>query len=136
MTLPKLLLVDDEKDLVWVIRYYLEHHGYEVLTAHDGVEGLQMAMEHRPDLILLDINIPRLNGLQVRRELRQSPEFASTPVLFLSVRIDVGYPAPGVVDGGDECLTKPFSLGELEARIKCMHLRCHPQRSSEYCSAE
>lgn len=84
--MARILLVDDEQDLVWAVRHSLSDEGYEVLTAYDGVEALAVARRHRPDLVILDISMPRLDGLQVCHRLRRDPTLAAVPILFLTVR--------------------------------------------------
>ena len=131
MTLPKLLLVDDEPDLVWVIQFYLQSKGHEVLTAEDGLTAVQVAVKHRPDLILLDIDIPHLSGLQVRQDLRSRPAFESVPILFLSVWTDSGFGPAQCVSGCDDFLTKPFRLDQPEARIRALYSGSQAHESLE-----
>ncbi len=115
-----ILLVDDEPDLVWAMRHSLHDEGYDVLTAYDGVEALLLAHAHRPDLIILDIIMPRLDGLAVCHRLRRDPLLASVPILFLSARSSVEERIAGLDEGGDDYLTKPFDLRELKSRIRAM----------------
>jgi len=118
MAIARILLVDDEQDLVWALRYSLSDEGYEVLTAGDGLEGIALAQRCRPDLIILDIVMPRLDGIQVCRKLRRDPELAAVPILFLTVRSTAVDRVRGLDEGADDYLTKPFDLGELKARIR------------------
>jgi DNA-binding response OmpR family regulator len=112
-----ILLVDDEHDLVWALSYSLRDEGYEVLTANDGAEAIAIARRHQPDLIILDIMMPGLNGLQVCHNLRRDAHTAATPILFLTGRSDVEDRVAGLNEGGDDYLVKPFDLRELKARI-------------------
>jgi len=112
--------VDDEQDLVWALRRSLSDEGYEVLTACDGLEALTIARCHRPDLVILDIVMPRLDGLQVCHRLRRDPTLAAVPILFLTVRSAIEDRIKGLDDGGDDYLIKPFDLGELKARVRTL----------------
>jgi DNA-binding response OmpR family regulator len=116
----RILVVDDEKDLVWAVRHSLSDEGHEVLTAYDGMEALDVARQHRPDLIVLDILMPRLDGLQVCRRLRRDPALAAVPILFLTERSAIEDRIKGLDGGGDDYLTKPFDLGELKARVRAL----------------
>jgi len=120
MPKTRILVVDDEKDLVWAVRQSLSDEDYEVLTAYDGVEALDVARHHRPDLIVLDIIMPRLDGLQVCRRLRRDPTLAAVPILFLTERSTIEARVEGLDEGGDDYLTKPFDLGELKARVRAL----------------
>ncbi len=118
--MTQILLVDDEQDLVWAIRHSLRDEGYEVLTAYDGAEALSVAQRQRPDLVVLDIVMPRLDGLQVCHRLRRDPALAAVPILFLTVRSDVEDRIKGLNQGGDDYVAKPFDMGELKARIRAL----------------
>jgi DNA-binding response OmpR family regulator len=118
--MARILVVDDEQDLVWAIRHSLNDEGYEVLTAYDGAEALAIARRHLPDLIILDIVMPRLDGLQVCRELRRDPALAAVPILFLTVRSAVEDRVAGLDEGADDYLVKPFDLRELKARVRAL----------------
>jgi DNA-binding response OmpR family regulator len=118
--MARILLVDDEQDLVWAVRHSLSDEGYEVLTAYDGVEALAVARRHRPDLVILDIVMPRLDGLQVCHRVRRDPTLAAVPILFLTVRSAIEDRLKGLDEGGDDYLVKPFDLRELKARVKAL----------------
>jgi DNA-binding response OmpR family regulator len=118
--MAQILLVDDEQDLVWALRHSLSDEGHEVLTAYDGVEALQVAQRHRPDLLILDIVMPRLDGLQVCRRLRRDPTLAAVPILFLTVCSAIKDRIKGLDEGGDDYLVKPFDLEELKARVRAL----------------
>ena len=120
MPMARILLVDDEQDLVWAMQYSLNDEGYEVLTAYDGVEALAVARRHRPDLVILDIVMPRLDGLQVCHHLRRDPALAAVPILFLTVRSSIEDRIAGLDEGGDDYLAKPFDLRELKARVRAL----------------
>lgn len=118
--MPRILLVDDEQDLLWAVRRSLQDEGYEVLTAYDGAEALSVAQRQAPDLVVLDIVMPRLDGLQVCHRLRRDPALAAVPILFLTVRSDVEDRIKGLNQGADDYIPKPFDMGELKARIKAL----------------
>lgn len=117
-TPARILVADDEADIVSMLRGFLEGRGYFVLSATNGEETLKQ-VERQPDLILLDINMPGINGYEVCRRIRNH---VSAPVLFLTARITDADKVEGFSAGGDDYIVKPFSLAELEARIKA-HLR-------------
>jgi DNA-binding response OmpR family regulator len=125
-----ILVVDDEQDLVWALQHALCAEGYEVLTACDGVQALAVARRHRPDLVVLDIAMPGLNGLHVCQELRQDPAAAAIPILFLTVRSDIEQRVKGLDAGSDDYLVKPFDVRELKARIRAL-LRRNRSSSSQ-----
>ena len=122
----KILVVDDEADIVKLLRSFLEKRGYEVLAAYSGEEALRQA-EKGPDLILLDINLPDLDGLRVCERLR---DYLNCPIVFLTARIEDKDKVAGFGAGGDDYILKPFSLAELEARIAA-HLRREERRGSQ-----
>ncbi|MFQ5813798.1 MAG: response regulator transcription factor [Anaerolineae bacterium] len=124
--MTRVLLVDDERDLIWAVQHSLSDEGYEVLTAYDGTEALTVARRHRPDLIILDIVMPRLDGLQVCHRLRRDPKLATVPILFLTVRSAIEDRIKGLDRGGDDYLVKPFDMGELRARIRALLRRRRP----------
>jgi DNA-binding response OmpR family regulator len=118
--MSRILLVDDEPDLVWAVRHSLRDEGHEVLAAYDGMEALSVAHRDRPDLVILDIVMPRLDGLQVCHRLRRNPTLGTVPILFLTERNAVEDRITGLDNGGDDYLVKPFDLKELKARIRAL----------------
>ena len=114
-----LLVVEDERPLAETLRFNLEMEGYRVRTAEDGVEGLSMARALQPDLVLLDLMLPRLDGLDVLRGIR---EHSQAPILLLTARTSEADRVRGLDLGADDYITKPFSLAELKARVR-VHLR-------------
>jgi DNA-binding response OmpR family regulator len=111
------LVVDDEQDILDLVRFRLEHDGYRVITASDGQSGLALAQEERPDLCILDVMMPKLTGLEVLAHLRADPTTADTPVILLTSRgqdadIDRGFEL-----GAQDYVTKPFSPKELRRRV-------------------
>jgi DNA-binding response OmpR family regulator len=130
MTKACILLVDDEPDLVWAVQRSLNNGGFEVLTAGDGFEALDVARRHSPALVILDIVMPYLDGLEVCRRMRLDPILAMIPILFLTVRSAVSDRVLGLEEGGDDYLVKPFDLQELKARIHALLRRVNLIRPS------
>jgi DNA-binding response OmpR family regulator len=122
----RILVVDDEQDLVWALRRMLIEEGYEVFTAYDGIQALTVARAHRPDLVVLDVIMHGMDGFAVCRRLRHDPMLSSVPVLFLSVRSDVEDRIKGLDEGSDDYLVKPFDARELKARIRALLRRSQP----------
>ncbi|NLM48783.1 MAG: response regulator transcription factor [Epulopiscium sp.] len=111
----KILVVDDEKSIADIIAYNLEKEGYEVLIAYDGEEALDLVFSEDPDLILLDIMMPKIDGFQVCRKIREKKE---TPIVMLTARSEEVDKVLGLELGADDYVTKPFSVRELMARVK------------------
>lgn len=126
----QILVADDEQDLVWAIQQSLSDEGYEVLTAYNGAEALAIAHRHNLDLIILDISMPHLDGLEVCRLLRQDSIMAAVPILFLSARNTIEDRIKGLDEGSDDYLTKPFDLGELKARTRALLRRGRSSRGT------
>ncbi|NIM58802.1 MAG: response regulator [Candidatus Aminicenantes bacterium] len=116
----KILIIEDEEDLVKGLKLNLADEGYEVGWASDGVEGLRKALEEQPHLIILDIMLPKMNGLDICRELRKKN--ISIPIIMLTAKGEEIDKVLGLEIGADDYMTKPFSIRELLARIKA-HLR-------------
>lgn len=119
----RILVVDDEPAIVELIQYNLEKAGYEVLTEADGSSACRRAATEKPDLIVLDIMLPSMDGLEVCRNLSADPHTAQIPILFLTARRDEIDRIVGLELGGDDYVTKPFSPRELVARIKAIMRR-------------
>jgi len=126
--LPRILIIEDESDLALGLRNNLEIEGCEVITARDGEEGARLACQERPDLILLDIMLPRLSGLDVCRQLRGKG--MNTPIIMLTARGQEIDKVIGLEIGADDYVTKPFSIRELLARIH-VQLRRQSRRETE-----
>lgn len=112
----RVLLVDDERALTNLVKMALHHEGWTVETAHDGHEAIAKFASVQPDLVVLDIMLPGLDGLQILERLRAAESY--TPVLFLTARDTVRDRVVGLTSGGDDYMTKPFSLEELVARLR------------------
>src|SRR5690606_5041402 len=128
---PRILLIEDDLSLTELIRYNLEQEGFEVATAGDGEEGLIMATETPPDLILLDWMLPNLPGIEICRRLRRNPETANVPVIMLTARSEEADRIRGLDTGADDYVTKPFSPRELIARIHAILRRIRPALSGQ-----
>ena len=113
----KILVVDDEALLVKGLRFNLQHDGYEVITGCDGVEAVELAQSQNPDLIVLDIMMPRLDGLEACSKIR---EFSNVPIILLTAKADDMDKLLGFDRGADDYLTKPFNVLELKARIRAL----------------
>jgi two-component system KDP operon response regulator KdpE len=112
---PKVLVADDEPKILMFIRANLEARGYEVHLAQDGVEGVEVAGMMAPDVIVLDVNMPRMDGIEACRRIRQ---WSSVPIIMLSVRGDEKDKVRALDEGADDYVTKPFGIEELLARIR------------------
>src|SRR6266550_4062978 len=119
-TPSRILIVDDNPTNVKVLQTRLAAEGYEVLTAADGEEGLAAARQHTPDLILLDVMMPKLDGFEVCRRLRADAAFPFTPIIMVTVMADSKDVIAGLEAGGDEYLTKPVDHAALAARVRSM----------------
>lgn len=111
----KILVVDDEKNIVDILKFNLKKEGFVTLEAYDGEQGYEMALDQKPDLILLDVMLPKMDGFTVCRKLRQS---ISTPILMLTAKEEEVDKVLGLELGADDYITKPFSPRELMARVK------------------
>ena len=111
----RILVVDDEKNIVDIIKYNLKKEGYEVMTAGDGEEALRLNEEFKPDIILLDIMMPKLDGYAVCRKVREKYD---TPIIMLTARAEEVDKVLGLELGADDYVTKPFGTRELMARVK------------------
>jgi len=129
MELHKILVVDDEQNILELIRYNLEKEGYRVLLAQDGSSAVELARLEKPDLILLDVMLPKLDGLAACRVLRQNEDTKNIPIIMISARGEELDKVLGLEMGADDYVTKPFSTRELLARIKA-RLRRQQEESS------
>ena len=124
-----LILVIDDDDLVSrTLQRALKMYDYQVMTANSGIEGLQLARRHRPDLFILDIMMPGVDGYQVCRQIRGDPLLLDVPVLFLTAKAKDEDKIEGFRAGGDDYLVKPFNMQELELRVKAVLRRVGPEK--------
>ncbi len=116
----RILIVEDERDIVNVVKGYLEQAGYQTLSAYDGKTGLFMARQEKPDLVVLDLMLPEMDGLDVCRAIRRDrdPVVADTPIIMLTARVEETDKLIGLELGADDYVTKPFSPRELVARVR------------------
>jgi two-component system phosphate regulon response regulator PhoB len=126
MSKGTVLVIDDEKDLIELVRYNLEREGFGVLGARDGKSGLEIAGDRLPDLIVLDVMMPGMDGLEVARRLRAQERTSRMPIILLTARAGEADRIVGLELGADDYVTKPFSPRELVARVKAVLRRAAP----------
>src|SRR5450759_566189 len=119
----RILVVEDEKDIVRLLKYNLEKEGYIALSAYDGEAGLELAKKEKPDLIILDLMLPKKDGMDVCREIRKD---SRVPIIMLTAKKEELDRIIGLELGADDYVTKPFSVRELMARVKTILRRTHP----------
>jgi two-component system alkaline phosphatase synthesis response regulator PhoP len=129
MAKGRILVIDDEKDLIELVRYNLEQEGFQVKGALDGESGLRDAIRDMPDLILVDLMLPGIDGLEVCRSLRTNNHTASIPIIMLTAKSTESDRIVGLELGADDYVTKPFSPRELAARVKAVLRRTSTPRS-------
>jgi len=118
MNKKRILLVDDELDLVETVRFSLELEGYDVLVTHNGEDALNQARKENPDLILLDLMLPKLDGYKVCRLLKFDERYKHIPILMLTAKTQEKDKLLGKETGADEYITKPFEMDELMRKVK------------------
>lgn len=130
-----ILLIEDEKSITELVKYNLEKEGFRVLTTSKGTTGLDVAKKERPGLILLDLMLPELNGLDVCKLLRQDTKTRPIPIIMLTAKGTEADKVVGLELGADDYMTKPFSPRELVARIKAVLRRVHEPPKKEFLKA-
>jgi DNA-binding response OmpR family regulator len=120
--MTRVLIVDDEPAIVRLVRDYLERAGFEVLTASNGEVALEVFARGRPDLVILDLTLPRLDGLDVARAMRRAGD---VPIIMLTARAEEADRVAGLELGADDYVTKPFSAREIVARVRAVLRRAH-----------
>ena len=123
--MSKILIVDDEHDIVELLSYNLEKEGFSTVKTYDGEAALKMVKMQKPDLIILDLMLPKMNGLDVCRAIRRNPETANLPIIMLTAKGDEIDKIIGLEIGADDYMTKPFSVKELIARVRSILRRLH-----------
>jgi phosphate regulon transcriptional regulator PhoB len=118
--LAKILVIDDEKDIVSLLRYHLEKSGFQCLEGMDGATALRLVREHHPDLLILDLMLPGMDGLEICRQLRQDSATARLPILMLTAKAEEVDRVVGLEVGADDYVVKPFSPRELVARVRAI----------------
>ena len=120
MVNEKILVVDDEEHIAELIRYNLTSNGYKVITANNGIDAVKIAIEEKPNLILLDLMIPGKDGYDVCKDVRSNSEIRNTPIIMLTAKSEELDKILGLELGADDYITKPFSVRELLARVKAV----------------
>lgn len=131
LPISKILLVDDDPDIIELLEYNLEKEGYETASANDGVHAVEMAKTFKPDLILLDVMMPRQDGIETARQLRQLPDFKDTYILFLTARSEEYTEVAAFDVGADDYIVKPIKPRALTSRIKAVLRRDIQQIESD-----
>jgi len=124
--MQRVLIVEDEPQIAQIVRDYLQHAGFAVLVAADGADALRHAVERRPDLVVLDLGLPGMDGLDVARQLRRETEM---PIIMLTARVEESDRLRGLDVGADDYITKPFSPREVVARVRAVLRRVEPHRT-------
>ncbi len=116
--MKKILIVDDEPDIIEILQFVLEAQGYECITATDGEEGLNLAREANPDLIILDVMMPKINGFKISRLLKYDNKYKDIPILMITARSQEEDKQIGEETGADEYITKPFNVDFVVEKVK------------------
>src|SRR6202007_2149795 len=124
--MKRILIIEDDRDIVELVRYNLANEGFQVSGANDGATGLSTLKKSPPDLLLLDLMLPKLSGLDICREVRKDESLNRLPILMLTARGDEADRVVGLEMGADDYVTKPFSPRELIARVKALLRRAEP----------
>jgi DNA-binding response OmpR family regulator len=119
----KILIVEDEKDILELVKLYLEKEGYRTCTAVTGLDGLKLVRSERPDLVVLDLMLAEMDGLEVCKRIRADPQTAMIPIIMLTAKAEESDRVIGLELGADDYVTKPFSPKELAARVKALFRR-------------
>lgn len=115
---PLVLVVEDHDDTLFLLTYLLGMHGCRVRVAKDGDEAVRMAEAERPDLVLMDISLPRLDGLSAARRMREFERLKATPIVFLSGHAEASFRAQALAEGGNDYLVKPFTVRQIERIVR------------------
>lgn len=118
--MPKILIIEDEAELVKVLRSYLEKAGFQVITSLRGDSGLELWKREKPDLVILDLNLPGMDGVDIAREIRKK---SNTPIMMLTARVEEADQLVGLEIGADDYITKPFSPRLVVARVRALFRR-------------
>ena len=124
--MKRVLIIEDDKDIIELVRYNLANEGFEVGSANDGSSGLAQLRKSPPDLLLLDLMLPKMPGLEICKEVRRDPALSRLPILMLTARGEEADRVVGLEMGADDYVTKPFSPRELVARVKALLRRSEP----------
>ena len=127
----KVLIVDDEEHIVELLQFNLVNAGYKVITANNGLDALKKVKEHKPDLLLLDLMLPGMDGLDVCKEIKRDKETSKTSIIMLTAKSEELDKILGLELGADDYITKPFSIRELLTRVKAVLRRSNSDEISE-----
>lgn len=127
----KILIIDDEEHIVELIRYNLEGAGYTTFEAYNGIDGLALAKKEVPDLVLLDLMLPGMDGLEVCKAMRSDEKLKNLPIIMLTAKSEEIDKILGLELGADDYITKPFSVRELSARVKALLRRTNIQEAEQ-----
>jgi phosphate regulon transcriptional regulator PhoB len=127
----RILVIEDDRDIVELVRYNLEKDGYQVFTATDGAIGMAQVKKSPPDLLVLDLMLPKLSGLEICKEIRRDAALNRLPILILTARGEEADRVVGLELGADDYVTKPFSPREFVARVKALLRRVEPAAATE-----
>jgi len=116
--MAKIVVVDDDEDLQAFVEFHLKKGGHTVLAARNGFEGIELVEQHRPELIILDVMMPGLDGVDICKRLKRNEEIAQIPVIFLSAKRQAVERIRGIESGGDAYITKPFDMNELAQAVE------------------
>ncbi len=131
LSMKRILIIEDDRDIVELVRYNLANEGFQVSAAFDGVSGLAALKKTPPDLLLLDLMLPKMSGLDICREVRKDESLNRLPILMLTARGDEADRVVGLEMGADDYVTKPFSPRELIARVKALIRRAEPPADAQ-----
>ena len=127
----KILVIEDEKDIQELLQLYLKRDGYDVHIAKDGETGLRKASQERYNLVLLDLMLPQVDGLEICRNLRSRPETSHIPIIMITAKTEESDRIVGLEMGADDYITKPFSPREVMARVKAIFRRLEKPKAKE-----
>ncbi|MBI4745292.1 MAG: response regulator [Deltaproteobacteria bacterium] len=127
--MPTILIIDDEQDILDLLSYNLKKEGFSTLTAKDGINGKEAARSSNPDIIILDLMLPGIDGLELCRMLKKDPKTALIPIIMLTARGQETDKITGLETGADDYVTKPFSVREITARVRAMLRRTRSGRA-------
>jgi len=131
----RILIVEDESDIVEFLEYNLQKDGYQLEKAYDGEEGYRKAMNFKPDLILMDIMMPKMDGIELCEKLRNEPDFKNTIIAFLTARSESFTQISALDTGGDDFINKPIKPNVLKSRVRAL-LRRHPKFNKQASKSE
>jgi phosphate regulon transcriptional regulator PhoB len=129
--MTKILITDDEKDIVELISYNLAKEGFSIIKAYDGEAALRLVKLQKPDLLILDLMLPRMSGIDVCKTIRNNPDTANLPIIMLTAKADETDKIVGLEIGADDYITKPFSVRELVARVRAIVRRLHDENKQQ-----